>query len=260
MARSEAMSQGLRPLWFIAIRRRWDIDTTAGSSLRTDPCSSVASPKTHTCDSPTRTTCTRSRTCGSAVGSPRAATATTVTCSFPTSLDRIIIPALRASCGKNILQHHPRSFTKATCKASVKKELHLHGGKCAMDIQYTVPEVELDRFWHSVLRHCRKHNNQGFQKPFLIISGHNLKLHSKHLSASKAQVNFLQHLNQCFCIDDQHLSPNNCWLALSIKNTLKADPGIGVTLLWKVECCSHWTTLFACPTRRTPNTQPRTFF
>jgi len=129
------------------------------------------------------------------------------------------------------LQHHPRSFADASGKASVRKEIHLHGAEGAMNIQYTVPEAELTLFWQGVLWRCQQPNNQDFREPFLIVSGHDLKLHSKRASAAEAQADFLQHLDQCFRVEDRHLPPEDCWLDFGIEDTSEANLKTVVTLL-----------------------------
>ncbi len=100
-----------------------------------------------------------------------------------------------------------------------------------MNIQYTVPEAELTLFWQGVLWRCQQPNNQDFREPFLIVSGHDLKLHSKRASAAEAQADFLQHLDQCFRVEDRHLPPEDCWLDFGIEDTSEANLKTVVTLL-----------------------------
>ncbi|KAJ9653124.1 hypothetical protein H2201_009176, partial [Coniosporium apollinis] len=114
-------------------------------------------------------------------------------------IDNIVLPALRRSCGqrRDVYQHHPHSFADAKSKAEVKQEVCTSGTGYTMDIKYTVPEDCLHSFWTEVLRLSHAHDGDGnvvphnaFQDPFLVISGHGLKLSSKRDTFELARRTF----------------------------------------------------------------------
>jgi hypothetical protein len=173
-------------------------------------------------------------------------------------IDNIVLPALRRSCGqrRDVYHHHPNSFADAKSKAEVKKEACTSGTGYAMDIKYTVPDDCLDLFWTEVLRLSHEHNGDGhivphnaFRDPFLVISGHGLKLTTKRDTLELARRDFLAHLEQCFDVSPERMPPEDCWLDVGIEDTpLARDvPGEGVTLLRKRHCLECWIEQFACP-------------
>ena len=167
-------------------------------------------------------------------------------------IDEIVLPALRHSCEADILQHHPRSHADAYLKAGGRKERHPHKSDPAhhtgfMDIHFPVPEPSLARFWDEIVRRCNRRRE--WQHPFLVISGHGLKLWTKASDALHCRESYVAHLDRCFRME--HLPARDCWLDFGVEDT-PAGAGDGgappaVTLLRKAPCLREWAGSFSCP-------------
>lgn len=170
-------------------------------------------------------------------------------------IDEIVLPALRASCPPDVLQHHPRSFADATGKTTVKKEIHPQGSSAFIDLRYIVPERFLRAFWTEILQRCnRRREDQTsaqteFRDPFLVITAHDLKLLTKRDTASEARTDFVQHLQQCFHWHSDNFPSQDCWLDFGLEDTpLTTRHDSAVTLLRKTACLRDWSHQFRCPT------------
>lgn len=163
-------------------------------------------------------------------------------------IDSIVFPALRLTCPDDCVQHHPRSYRDALCKANVKKEFYPHGLEAAIEARYNIPKGYQRAFWTHVCNLCSRFPE--FADPVLLISGHNLKLLTKRNSVLQARNNFWTYLNQCFTLrnPEDDISADDFWFDLGIENT----PMLGmdqpsVTLLRKSFCLENWSSLFASP-------------
>src|SRR5205807_2557639 len=141
-------------------------------------------------------------------------------------------------------------------KAKVKQECFTTGTGEAMDIKYIIPESCLDTFWANVQRLSYTHDGDGevpqdaFRNPFLVISGHGLKLFTKRDTLNVVRSDFLSHLHLCFHYDAEQIPEEDCWLDLGIEDTPAYSDtldGGGVTLLRKLHCLDSWAEKFACP-------------
>jgi hypothetical protein len=182
-------------------------------------------------------------------------------------IDKVVLPALKRSCGqrRDVYQHHPHSFADAKSKAEVKREVFTSGTSYAMDIRYTVPEDCLDLFWTEVLRLSHEHDGDGnavphnaFRDPFLVVSGHGLKLSTKRDTFEQTRRDFLAHLEQCFDVSPERMPPEDCWLDLGMEDTplVGSTPCEGITLLRKQRCLDRWIEQFACPENDTRLVKP----
>lgn len=166
-------------------------------------------------------------------------------------VDHIVLPALEHSCSSGVYQHHPHSFADADFKARIKQECFTTVTGQAMDIRYVIPESCLDAFWAEIERLSYEHPGDGrvprdaFRNPFLVISGHGLKLYTKRDTLELARNDFLRHLGQCVNFDTERIPPENCWMDLDLEDTTN-DLDRGVTLLRKLHCLDNWATKFAC--------------
>ena len=160
-------------------------------------------------------------------------------------IDNIILPALRASCPDDVLQHHPRSFNEVLRKAGIQGENTLHGQHQDLDLRYCVPERCLNEFSNQVLHRCN--NQAGYQNAFYVISAHNLKLTTKRPSLLQCRTDFINILTQYFEYSSVTFPTVDCWLDLGHEDTPSATTGHAVTLLRKRACLSAWSKLFSCP-------------
>ncbi|MCJ1422055.1 hypothetical protein MMC32_008424 [Xylographa parallela] len=160
-------------------------------------------------------------------------------------IDNIILPALRASCPDDVLQHHPRSFNEVLRKAGIQGENTLHGQHQDLDLRYCVPERCLNEFSNQVLHRCN--NQAGYQNAFYVISAHDLKLTTKRPSLLQCRTDFINILTQCFEYSSVTFPTVDCWLDLGHEDTPSATTGHAVTLLRKRACLSAWSKLFSCP-------------
>lgn len=161
-------------------------------------------------------------------------------------INDIILSALRFSCFNDILQHYSWSFVDADIKVWIKKKIYSHESEQAINVYYCILKTALNTFWNEVLQLCRTFSHQKYWEFFLIISEHDLKLYIKCDSVTQTQMNFLNHLNQCFKINDDYMSSMNCWLDLSLKNTSETEFKHSIMLLLKTTCCHHWMKHFEC--------------
>ena len=163
-------------------------------------------------------------------------------------IDSIVLPALRRTCPNDCVQHHPRSYRDALCKANVKKEFHPHGLEAAIEARYDIPEEYQRAFWTHACNLCSLFPE--FADPVLLISGHNLKLVTKRDSVLQARNDFWTHLNQCFILgnSEDDISADDFWFDLGMEDTpsMGTDQP-GVTLLRKTSCLEHWSSLFSSP-------------
>lgn len=127
-------------------------------------------------------------------------------------VDRIMLPTLRESCPNNILQHHPRSFANIDARASARRELHPMGHQQAMDVQYHVPELYLERFWEAIERRCGGEDLAEFRDLFLLVSGHGLKLFTKRDHCEQVLANVLQRLDRCFHTEERYMPAAEYWI------------------------------------------------
>ena len=170
-------------------------------------------------------------------------------------IDHIVLPALKLSCPPDVYQHHPHSFAEADAKAKVKQECFTTGTGQPMDIRYIVPESCLDTFWAKIQHLSYDHTGNrtiprnAFRDPFLVITGHGLKLFTKRDTFSLARNDYLRHLNQCFDFNAEQIPTEDCWVDLGMEDTPVSaeDPSRGITLMWKLHCLDNWVRKFACP-------------
>lgn len=166
-------------------------------------------------------------------------------------VEHIVLPALRYTCPIDITQHHPLSFSDVQGKANVKQECFVTGAKQPINTRYTIPEEYLDPFWQRVVELSNRYNIPDspwagqFREPFLVVTGHGLKLFTKKDTVTEAASNYLLHLAHTFSFDPQD-SGWDCWVDLGIEDTPK-PVAEGVTLLAKTQCLDHWAQRFACP-------------
>lgn len=170
-------------------------------------------------------------------------------------INDIICPALRKVCPAYVMQHHPRSFNDAARKAVVKKEKHPTGSDAAIDLHYCVPEQYLRSFWKEVILLCDRHDQ--YKQPVLIVSGHNLKLHTTKLDPIITRRTFLNHLNVCFRFEERYIPTEDCWLDFGMEDT--PSNVSGVTLMRSTDCLSSWISLFDCPASSRSRTQYQRF-
>ena len=120
-------------------------------------------------------------------------------------------------------------------------------------MQYTILEEFLEAFWSKVVQRSNtlQGTNNGFdnhfRNPFLVVSGHGLKLFTKRDGEAKACVDFLAHLDQCFQFKmDMEWE---AWFDLGVEDVPKTmEPSsTGVTFLRKMHCLDSWAKKFASP-------------
>ena len=176
-----------------------------------------------------------------------------------TWLDEIVLPALKVTCPKDILQHHPRSFQEVQAKASVRKEIHPTGSGQNMDLRYCIPEIYLSAFWTEVQRHCESERHPLFRDAFLIVSGHGLKLSTKKISFAEVKTAFMEHLNTCFHVNEELMPAKECWVDLGQEDTPEPMRQYGLTLLRKSACTHLWADQFKAVNQRS-NLLRKTWF
>ena len=176
-------------------------------------------------------------------------------------IDQILLPAMRVSVSPSVQQHHPRSAKDVFTKAAVKKENNPSSKAGALDFRAELPEECLEQFWTEVMERCRRPENIMYGNCFLLISGHNLKLHTKRRFPTQARDDFLEHLDQVFHMDE-HLVPSAwCWLDIGIEETpTSEDPDVGgLTLIRKRHCCLAWADKFSAPSGASKLTRAHAF-
>lgn len=175
-------------------------------------------------------------------------------------LDRVIIPSLSAVCPSHVVQHHPRSYDEASTKSHVKTEGHPQGAVQPIDIRYTVPQQYLARFWSTILQTITglsliDPEIAPFCDPFLVISGHNLKLQTKSDSLEEVFQTYHEHLRTCFDFSTESFPLDECWL----EDTPSGPANMGLTILRKATCLEDWASAFACPGSNRQLTQQQFF-
>ena len=167
-------------------------------------------------------------------------------------IDNIILSVLRQSCSEHVLQHHLCSFTDVSYKTHTKCEFQSTEITQVIDIQYTVLKTALAALWDMILKGCNQSDfssaqmHSAFKNLFLMISDHDLKLHTKHSICQCIEENYLCHLNICFCFELELFSDEDCWLNLEMKNTplwLLRD-NCRIILLCRTECLNSWCQKF----------------
>ncbi len=167
-------------------------------------------------------------------------------------IDQIVLPALQSSCSNDVIHHHPRSFADVKCKADVQKEVY-DTRAAGINLRYLVPDSCLADFWNEVVRLASTVVNASgadrveFKAPFLVISGHDLKLHFKRDTANRTRVDFQKSLQLCFRWSSDMFPPKDCWLDFGMEDTPRSSSHHpAITLLRKTTCLHDWVKRFHC--------------
>ena len=150
-------------------------------------------------------------------------------------IDRVVLPALRATCPPDITQHHPHSFKDAQGKSQVKREQPFSRHGQGLDVRYVIPESNLRLFWAEARQLARDIGvtdgpvpRHSFRNLVLIVSGHNLKLTTKNSTYRGAKEEFLRLITvsfNCKCFIKDY-----AWADLGIEDMLSKHD-TGTTLL-----------------------------
>ena len=175
-------------------------------------------------------------------------------------IDRIVLPALRASCPADILQHHPRSFQEVSRKAGVGSEAFLHRQHTVIDIQYSIPERYLAAVSDMMRTICDNDPALfAYKNFFFVVSAHDLKLLTKRSTLGQCQADFLDHLTQRFHFNPTIFPSVDCWVDVGYEDTPSGVTGSAVTLLRKRPCTSAWSKIFNCPHSRANHLKQDTY-
>lgn len=171
-------------------------------------------------------------------------------------IDRIVIPALKRVCPTDVLHHFPLSYAHADGKANVKREAFITSTGIAMDVRYTIAETYLNEFWLAIVQEANSFTGEGkveadaFSNPFLVVSGHGLKLATKQDTLADTCQSFHAHLEQCFRTDARQFAWEDCWLDLGMED-VPHNNNDGITLLRKAHCLDDWAEQLSCPNSNT---------
>ena len=161
--------------------------------------------------------------------------------------DQILLPAQRAVCPAFVTQHHPRSFKEVKYWSKPKLESGEDRMKEDIRVRSTIQDTYLDSFWRQVIANAKRISG-GFAKPVLLISGHDLKLHTQQETAAAAMERFGILLNAIFH-DYEEYFEGSMWYDLGCETiATDLDKREAITLLPKTLCCSSWASLFRSPT------------
>ena len=152
-------------------------------------------------------------------------------------IDDIVLPSLRESCSVDVLQHHPRIFADASTKAYVQREFLLTAApNTPMDIRYTVPEGSLEALWNALQHRCGKAVYTHFRGAFLIVSGHDLKLHSKHADRRTAESVIWSSLNADLILTTSSFLPKTAGWTMGWRTRQRRE---GTDTVPLHSCASH---------------------
>jgi hypothetical protein len=155
--------------------------------------------------------------------------------------DQVIIPSMKEVVESDILQHWPRSWSEAHNKAKVVNEIQLDGQYAPIRYEATVPPRDVQRLWQAICdRISRARRDSGievFRNPFLLVSGHNLKVQYRSSKRTSVQQQFLQDLEDLFDMEE------DCWIDLGIEVT--PILGTNEVYLLKSGCFDEWQRQFA---------------
>ena len=183
--------------------------------------------------------------------------------------DECVLPALFQVCDADLKHHLPRTWSEVESKSRVNQEIHLSGREEPVDLRYTLPEGILHTFWSRLLESFTDTDvtdqddnesiistNQRFRDPFLVVSGHNLKYHTKAKDPVAARANFQQHIGECFNFD--YIVREECWMDFGMED-FPVGNDEPITLLQKSCCLETWMKQFACPKHHSRLTKPQLF-
>lgn len=162
-------------------------------------------------------------------------------------IDDIVLPALRLSRFKHILQHHPRSYDEARTKTHVRSEISLTVKQYdhCFDVIHFVSKSDLRVMWIEMIRLgnviCK------FRDLQLMIMKHDLKFTLQFFSLSFVKQQFMAFLNINYHRIDVNMSSHECWLDVSVENVPISNDDRGNTLLRKSFCLKHWFERFRNP-------------
>lgn len=181
-----------------------------------------------------------------------------------TWLNNIVIPSLRSSCEQDLLQYIPVSYEDVNLKAGIKQEetqkISSEMQKVAVD--KVLPASCLERLWREIVTRSNatgSSSHDNFSDPFLVVCGHDLKLHCQRSKPAEAVTEFLGMLDHTY--DRSKIVPEDAWLDLGRNDVpiitdenVKADIG-PITLLRKASCSEQWISSFRCPGQGTFKTR-----
>ena len=159
--------------------------------------------------------------------------------------DQVVIPSLKEVADTDILQHWPRSWSEAYHKSRVHEELQLEGQHSHIRYDATIPPKSVQRFWqilcNRISRARRDSGIEVFRNPFLLVSGHNLKVQYRSCKRTSVQQEFLEDLE--FLFDMEELVEEDCWIDLGIEVT-PPILGSNEVYLLKSGCLDEWQRQF----------------
>lgn len=159
--------------------------------------------------------------------------------------DLIILPALRRRLPAHILQHHPRSFREIKARSTVRAEESPLSSSQPIDVVGFVPAEYLGEVWLDIKQAAQ--TIPQFMGLFLVIIGHDLKLHTRDVRGDVARIRFLENLRSWFHMERPYLDPENIWIDFGYEDTPIATTDECFTLIRKTSCLQDWTQKFKCP-------------
>ena len=86
-------------------------------------------------------------------------------------VDRIVLPAIRHACPRDVIQHHPQSFEDAESKA-YSSQRESCGGKVynKMDMHHYLPHEYLASIWDYMSQKAGDPELVGFRNMFIVLS------------------------------------------------------------------------------------------
>ena len=162
-------------------------------------------------------------------------------------LDRIVFPALAASCPSQVKQHWPTSSADVFSKAKVKGEKYITGQDGDIDLHYSIPGEYVEAFWAAVLANAQDATCRHFNDPLFVLVAHDLKLRTMRRTPAQARDAFVALMKSTFTYHEETFPPDDQWLDFGSEDTPTDRPGPGVTLLRRRSCLEHWVQRWACP-------------
>lgn len=167
--------------------------------------------------------------------------------------DDVLLPAIRRAAAVDVIQHHPRSWDEAYTRAQCRKEYLANPNNPSnskhMHLQYFIEASYLDEIWQRVKNTCRSYNvlqfGPCFRNPLLYLSGHDIKLRCRGVSAAAVDRNFVERVESR--LDMTYLKQSRYWIDLGTEDTPAYEDnhtGPGITLLFRGQCLAQWKTDF----------------